>query len=57
MYVCARIENDLVEEPEELAREVPIPKRSVMTDLRVNPTGESPWNKRMSEIKDKLNHK
>lgn len=33
------------------------PKRSVMTDLRVNPTGESPWNKRMSEIKDKLNHK
>jgi ATP-dependent Clp protease, proteolytic subunit ClpP len=28
-----------------------------MTDLRVNPTGESPWNKRMSEIKDKLNHK
>jgi ATP-dependent Clp protease, proteolytic subunit ClpP len=23
----------------------------------VNPTGESPWNKRMSEIKDKLNHK
>lgn len=41
----------------EKALEKLFPKRSVMTDLRVNPTGESPWNKRMSEIKDKLNHK
>ena len=32
------------------------PKRKVMTDLRVNPTNESPWNKRMTEIKDKLKH-
>lgn len=31
-------------------------KRKVMTDLRVDPTNESPWNKRMTEIKDKLKH-
>ena len=31
------------------------PKRKVMEDLKVEPDGESPWNKRMQEIKDKLN--
>lgn len=31
------------------------PKRKVMEDIRVEPGGESPWNKRMREIKDKLN--
>ena len=33
------------------------PKRKVLNDLHVNPTGESPWNKRMREIKDNLNRK
>ena len=33
------------------------PKRKVMTDLHLNPDKESPWNKRMREIKDKLNRK
>lgn len=33
------------------------PKRKVMTDLHVNPTSESPWNKRMREIKDNLTKK
>lgn len=31
------------------------PKRKVMEDIRVEPGGESPWDKRMREIKDKLN--
>ena len=30
------------------------PKRKVMEDIKVEPGGESPWNKRMREIKDKL---
>lgn len=29
------------------------PKKLAMNDVRVNPSGESPWNKRMSEIKNK----
>ena len=33
------------------------PKRKVMNDLHVNPTDESPWNKRQREIKEKLNSK
>lgn len=33
------------------------PKRKVMTDLHVDPTTESPWNKRQREIKEKLNRK
>lgn len=31
------------------------PKRKVVEDLKVEPGGESPWNKRMREIKDRLN--
>ena len=31
------------------------PKKRVITDLRVEVGGESPWDKRMSEIKNKLN--
>ena len=31
------------------------PRRKVVEDLKVEPGGESPWNKRMREIKDKLN--
>jgi len=31
------------------------PKKRVTTDLRVEVGGESPWDKRMSEIKNKLN--
>ena len=31
------------------------PKRKVMEDIKVEPGGESPWNRRMREIKDKLN--
>lgn len=31
------------------------PKRKVMEDLKVDLGGESPWSKRMKEIKDKLN--
>ncbi len=33
------------------------PKRKVMEDIKVEPGGESPWNKRMQEIKDKLNNR
>ncbi len=33
------------------------PRRKVMTDLNVHPSDESPWNKRMREIKDNLNRK
>ncbi|HBG39913.1 MAG TPA: peptidase [Porphyromonadaceae bacterium] len=32
------------------------PKRRVTNDLYLNPTGESPWNKRMREIENKLKH-
>ena len=31
------------------------PKRRVVNDLKVEPVGEGPWNRRMQEIKDKLN--
>lgn len=31
------------------------PKKRVTTDLRVNPGNESPWDRRMNEIKNKLN--
>lgn len=31
------------------------PKRKVMEDLKVEPGGGSPWNRRMQEIKEKLN--
>lgn len=33
------------------------PKRKVMEDIRRNPDTESPWNRRMREIKDGLNRK
>lgn len=33
------------------------PKRRVMTDIRRDPDGESPWNRRMREIKEGLNRK
>lgn len=33
------------------------PKRRVMTDIRRDPDTESPWNRRMREIKDGLNRK
>ncbi len=33
------------------------PKKRVTTDLHVHPGDESPWNKRMREIKDNLNRK
>lgn len=33
------------------------PKRRVMTDIRRDPDGESPWNQRMREIKEGLNRK
>lgn len=41
----------------EKALEKMTPKRKVMNDLHVNPTDESPWNKRQREIKEKLNRK
>lgn len=52
-------ENLLLKDREngEKALEKLTPKRKVMNDLHVNPTGESPWNKRMREIKDKLTNK
>lgn len=31
------------------------PKRRVTNDLRVNPSGEGPWNRRMKEIQNNLN--
>jgi hypothetical protein len=31
------------------------PKKRVTTDLRVDPGNESPWDRRMNEIKNKLN--
>ena len=31
------------------------PKRMVTKDIHMEPTAESPWDKRMREIKDKLN--
>lgn len=39
----------------EKALETLVPKRKVMEDLKVEPGDKSPWNKRMKEIKDKLN--
>ena len=45
--------------PEELARFQELPdiwEKMCIRDRRVNPTNESPWNKRMTEIKDKLKH-
>lgn len=52
-------ENLLVKDREngEKALEKLTPKRKVMNDLRVDPTTESPWNKRMREIKEKNNRK
>ena len=52
-------ENLLVNDREngEKALEKLAPKRKVMNDLHVNPTDESPWNKRQREIKEKLNRK
>lgn len=41
----------------EKALEKLTPKRKVMNDLHLNPTDESPWNKRQREIKEKLNRK
>ena len=32
------------------------PRRRVVDDLRLEPGGDSPWNRRMKEIKDKLNN-
>lgn len=50
-------ENILKSNPEEGEKALGAlaPKRKVMEDLKVEPGGESPWNKRMKEIKDKLN--
>lgn len=52
-------ENLLIKDREngEKALENLTPKRKVMNDLHVNPTDESPWNKRQREIKEKLNRK
>lgn len=52
-------ENLLIKDREngEKALEKLAPKRKVMNDLHVNPTDESPWNKRQREIKEKLNRK
>ena len=50
-------ENILKNSPEEGKKVLAslAPKRKVMEDIKVEPGGESPWNKRMREIKDKLN--
>lgn len=50
-------ENILKSSPEEGRKVLAslAPKRKVMEDIKVEPGGESPWNKRMREIKDKLN--
>ena len=50
-------ENILKSSPEEGGKALAAlaPKRKVMEDLKVEPGGESPWSKRMKEIKDKLN--
>ena len=50
-------ENILKSNPEEGEKALAAlaPKRKVVEDLKVEPGGESPWNKRMREIKDKLN--
>lgn len=50
-------ENILKSSPEEGKKVLAslAPKRKVMEDIKVEPGGESPWNKRMREIKDKLN--
>lgn len=33
------------------------PRRKIMEDLRVEPGSESPWNKRMQEIRNKINQR
>lgn len=50
-------ENILKSNPEEGEKALAAlaPKRKIMEDLKVEPGDESPWNKRMKEIKDKLN--
>ena len=50
-------ENILKSNPEEGGKALAAlaPKRKVMEDLKVEPGSESPWNRRMQEIKDKLN--
>nr|DAD68776.1 MAG TPA: Putative ATP dependent Clp protease [Siphoviridae sp. ctPEx3] len=50
-------ENILKSNPEEGEKALAAlaPKRKVVEDLKVEPGGESPWNRRMQEIKDKLN--
>lgn len=50
-------ESILISNPEEGEKALAAlsPKRKVMEDIKVEPEGESPWNKRMREIKDKLN--
>lgn len=50
-------ENILKSNPEEGEKALAAltPKRKVMEDLKVEPGGESPWNRRMKEIKDNLN--
>ena len=52
-------ENILKSNPEEGEKALAslAPKRRVMEDLRVEPGKESPWDKRMSEIKAKLNNR
>ena len=44
-------------ENSEKALEKLSPKRRVMTDVRMEPDNEGPWNKRMREIQEKLNRK
>lgn len=50
-------ENILKNSPEEGKKALAAlaPKRKVVEDIKVEPGGESPWNKRMRAIKDKLN--
>lgn len=52
-------ENILKEHPEDGKKILATlaPKRKVMSDLHVTPADESPWNKRMREIKENLNRK
>lgn len=50
-------ENILKTNPEEGEKALAAlaPKRRIVEDLKVEPGDKSPWNKRMQEIKDKLN--
>lgn len=50
-------ENILKNSPEEGKKALAAlaPKRKVVEDIKVEPGDKSPWNKRMQEIKDKLN--